>query len=100
MDAWLKAFWVKLNTSAADLWKNDKLFLILFGVIILVFKFRSLLVDLIVSDSEAVFKKAQQTSDELTKNETKNNQAADELIAHAEKLNSSQGNVTDDWNQK
>lgn len=96
----LQEFWAKVNLDASDLWEKDKLFFILFGVVILIVKFRSLLVDLIVSDSANVLKNAEKDDSALAKDEKANNQAADQLVQHAQQLSSQEGKVTDDWNKK
>lgn len=100
MDEKLKAFWAKLNSDIADLWEKDKLFLIIFGVLILVIKFRSILIDLIISNSKTIFNDAKKEDANLKQQEDQANQAADQLVKHAEEIGKNEGTVTDDWNTK
>lgn len=93
----LKAFWAKINSDINDLWEKDKGFLLLFGVIILVVKFRDILISLIVASSKRLFDKTQQQSDALKTKEDSDNAAADKLVEEANKLTNSNPPPGDDW---
>lgn len=95
-----QSFWEKLSSSPADLWKNNKLFLIAFGAIILIIKFRSLLIDLIVSDSKKVFDNAKKQSDTLKSEEDSANKKANDLVASADKKLQEKPTVDEDWNKR
>jgi hypothetical protein len=100
MGAKLKALWAKLNADISEVWKDDKVFVFIFGAIMLVIKFRNILMDLIVSNSQSIFKSAQKESSVDQQQENKDNAAATKLEQDAQKLSSSETPVTDDWNKK
>ena len=95
-----KSFLDKLSSSPSELWKNNKLFFIAFGAIILIIKFRSLLVDLIVSDSKKVFGDAKKQSDVFKGEEDSANKKANELVAKADQKLNNRPTVDEDWNKK
>lgn len=100
VNAGISAFWAKLNSNIGDLWNESKLFLLVFGVIIVVIKFRQLLIDLIVSNSKTLFDNATKESDASQKKENEENDAANQLVKHAQELPDSEGPIGDDWNTK
>lgn len=98
--AYLQALYVKLTTDVGQLWQTDKGFVILFGVVILAIKFHSILIDLIVSNSKAIFDSTKKTSDVLQKKEDDANAQANHLVENAKKLPESEVPIDDDWNKK
>lgn len=96
----LQAFWAKLNTDVGSLWQESKFFVIIFGILILVVKFRSVLISLLVADSKHIFDDATKKSDELKKQENDANSSADKLVEEAKKLADSNKPVEDDWYKK
>jgi hypothetical protein len=101
LKALLQTFWAKVKTDTSELWEKDKGFLILFGVVILGVKFREILINLLVSDSKAVFDKAQTQSDVLQKNENEANTKADALVKESDSIaTQDNGPIGDDWNTK
>jgi len=100
VEAKLKALWAKLNTDISELWASSKIFVILFGVVILIIKFHDLLMSLIVADSKSIENSAVKQDAVLSKQENAANTAADKLVSDAQKLPSTEGGITDDWNKK
>lgn len=100
LKASLATLWAKLHTDVADLWQRDKAFLVAFGVIILVIKFREIAIDFLVSGGKKVFDKAQAQSDALQKQENNDNASADKLVEEAKTLTDSKTTVKDDWYEK
>ncbi|CAK0741621.1 conserved hypothetical protein [Azospirillaceae bacterium] len=98
MDEKLKTFWNKLNSGLGNLWEKDKIFLIVFGVLILVVKFRSLLIDLIASDAKNIFNKAKQVDSTLAKQEDNYKESAKKLVKEANRTKNSDP-VSEDWNK-
>ena len=96
----LKAFQDKLNTDISELWANDKLFLIIFGVLILIVKFRSVLISLIVENGKQIFDAATKKDAQLAASEDQNNKEADKLVQHSKDAADSNEPVSDDWNTK
>lgn len=95
----LQAFWAKLNSGVGNLWENNKIFVIIFGVIIFVIKFREVLISLIVADSKKIFDNATKESDGLKKQEDSYNSSADKLVEKA-KQKTNNDTVTEDWYKK
>lgn len=96
----LKAFWEKLNSDAKYLWDNDKVFFIGFSLVILVLKFRTILIDILVSNSEQIFNKTKTTDTSLSQEAQKDNATADQLVKQAEDLPKQEGVVDENWNKK
>ena len=96
--AWLQSLWLKLNTDLKALWKDDKVFIIAFAVIIAVIKFRQALIGILVASSKNLFNSTQKISDALQQKEKASNDQANQLVQDSEKLSDSEDPVTDDWN--
>jgi hypothetical protein len=96
----LKAFWAKLNTDVSELWNNSKIFVVIFGIIIVILKFRNVFMDLIVANAKDIFKDASQQGSELQDQENQNNQEADQLISDANEIGKDQPPISPDWNTK
>lgn len=100
MDDQLKAFWALLNTDARTLWANNKIFFIVFGLLILIIKFRSVIIDLLVSDSKQLLADTQKKDQQLKSEEDKTNSQANQLVSDANKLDQNKPTVGEDWNKK
>ena len=96
----LEALKAKMDQDLKDLWVHDKLFLFLFGVVILAWKFRTLLIDLLVSDSKQVQIKAEAKDSKLAAQETDANEQADALVEQANREASKETTVDENWNKK
>jgi hypothetical protein len=96
----LKALWVKLNTNISELWSDSKVFVIIFGVLIVILKFRSILVNFIVLGAKSIFNQASQQSSADQNQESKDNNNANDLINQANILPDNQPPVTPDWYKK
>lgn len=97
MDEKLKAFWAKLNTDVKTLWSGNKMFLIGFGLLILIVKFRNVIIDLLVANSKTVLNDAVKKDTELKAEEDKANNAANKLVDEAKKLSDNKPTVDEDW---
>jgi len=95
----LQAFWTKLNTDLADLWKTEKWFVILFGTIMLIIKFRQAIISAIVFSSKLLFESTEKKSDELQQDENKANDQANQLVDDANNTPPA-STPGDDWNTK
>ena len=96
----LKAFWTKVNSEIKDLWNKDKAFLFTFGFLILVVKFRDLMISVLVNSGKRVEDKSQKQSDVLTTQENQANQQANQLTQQAQDLPQTETPVTEDWYKK
>lgn len=96
----LQAFWAKLNTEISTLWENNKIFVIVFGALILIIKFREVIISFLVADSKRIFDNATKESDSLKKQQDSYNSSADKLVEEAKQLPNHEGPVGTDWNVK
>lgn len=94
------SFIEKFNSPLSTLWDNHKAFLIIFGIIILIFKFRGVIMDLLVSSSREAVKDAQKQDAALKAEENKANDQANQLRKEAEDLSKNKEKVDEDWYKK
>lgn len=94
------SFVEKLNLPITTLWEKYKFFLIAFGILILIFKFREVIIDLLVSSSRETVKEAQKQDASLRAEEDKANSQANQLRKDAEDLATNKPKVDEDWNKK
>lgn len=90
----------KFEMSLSDLWSNHKIFLIIFGILIVTWKFRSILIDLLISDSKKTMDDAKKKDGDLASQENKAKSDADALVKKAQEEPSKQKSVDDDWYRK
>jgi hypothetical protein len=90
----------KFKAPIGDLWDNHKVFLIIFGIAIIVFKFREVIIDLLVSDSHKKVDEAQKKDVELRAEEKQANDQANQLVKEAENLSHDKPKVDEDWYKK
>src|ERR1035437_2398125 len=100
MDAWLKAFLLKLNTGAKELWEKDKVFVIVFGLLILIVKFKDVLISLLVASAKRTVEDAQKKDATLATQESQANTQADALVQKAKDEASKETPVGTDWHKK
>lgn len=72
----------------------------LMGVIVLVIKFREILINILVKSSRDTLKKAEDTDKTLDEQATKSKQQADDLVKQADSEPSNEGSVDPDWDKK
>ena len=94
------SFTDKFTSPLGTLWDNHKVFLIIFGVFILVWKFREVIIDLLVSSSREAVKDAQKQDQALRGEEKAANDQADQLRKEAEALSKDKPTVDEDWHKK
>ena len=99
MDQILKNFWSKLNGDIGELWKNNKVFLIVFGVLILVVKFREVIINILVSSARRAMENAKEQDAVLKGNQDSANNAANQLRDDAVKLGENKPPVDENWNK-
>ena len=87
----------KLRTDIGELWQENKLFVFVFGALILVIKFREILINIIVANGKTIFNNATQQSAKDQKKEDQNNQDANALIKQAEDIGKNSPSIPDDW---
>lgn len=94
------SFFNKFNSSLSELWEKDKVFLLCFGLLILVVKFRSVLISLIVANSKKLLEDTKTADTVLQKQENDYKKKADALVQEAKNLPNTKENVDEDWYKK
>jgi len=90
----------KFSMPLGTLWDKYKIFLFIFGVFILIWKFRSLIIDLLVSDVHTTMDKAEKTDAKLRQEEQVANDQADQLRQEAEALGKDKEKIDENWHTK
>lgn len=93
-------FLQKFKTPLGTLWDNHKVFLIIFGLGILIFKFREVIIDLLVSSARKTVNEAQEKDTVLKAEQDQANDQADQLRKEAEALSKNKPTVDEDWHKK
>jgi hypothetical protein len=96
----LKALWTRLKSNASDLWAGGRWFVAVLGVIVVVLKFKDLLVDFLVDGAKSIFNNTTKQTNDLNNQENQNNESADQLVDDAKKLPDQEPPVSDGWNTK
>ena len=100
-DANVKSFYEKITGSVKYLWENDKIFLIVFGVIILIAKFSSVIIEFLAFQSKQAVDDAVKQDEKLKAQEDAHKALANALVKQANELPSQQKPVTDEnWDKK
>lgn len=94
------SFFEKFNAPLDVLWDKYKIFLIVFGVLILMVKFREVLIDILVDSSRKTVSDATKQDAALKGEENKANDQANQLKQEASKLSENKPTVDEDWNKK
>lgn len=94
------SFTDKFKSPLGTLWDNHKVFLIIFGLGILIWKFREVIIDLLVSSSREAVKDAQKQDQTLKGEEKAANDQANQLRNEAAALDDNKPVIDEDWNKK
>lgn len=90
----------KFKLDAKTLWDNHKLFLIFFGALILIVKFRDVLIDILVSSSKKLLQDTKDKDKVLVNEENKAKDDAAALVQKAKDEPLKEKPVDDDWYKK
>lgn len=90
----------KFSAPLGTLWDNHKVFLIIFGLAIIVWRFREAIISLLISSSREAVKDAQKQDQVLKGEEKAANDQADQLRKEAEALSQNKPKVDEDWYKK
>ena len=93
----LTLFGTRLRADLKLMWENDRIFLFIFGVFILIAKGSSIMISLLAAKSKAEVAATTVASNVLQAQETADNNQADALVKQANDLPSQQKPVGDDW---
>lgn len=94
------SFQDKMQMDAKELWADHKIFFIIFGVLLIVVKFRDLIIDILVSSAKRTVDSAKKEDSQLAKQEGDASKAADDLVAKANSEAGKEQPISDDWNKK
>lgn len=93
-------FLEKFNLPFSTLWAQYKIFFIVFGVLLLIVKFREVIIDILVSSAHNTVDEARKQDASLKADENKANTQADDLRKQAEDLAKNKPRVGEEWNKK
>lgn len=99
-DANVKSFWDKITGDVKYLWDNDKIFLVIFGVLIAAAKITSLLMDFYAYQSKKEVDSAVKQDTVLKAQEDAAKSAAAALVKQADSLPSQEKPVDENWDKK
>lgn len=95
---------MNLDEKLKDLWKNNKLafwLLVLpIGLCIVAYKFRSVIIDMLVSDSRKIAIETEQKDKELAAQQAAAAAQAAQLVQQAQDLGKDKPSVGEDWNKQ
>jgi hypothetical protein len=92
-----QAILASVGSGAKQIWDSSKGIIIGVGALLLVAKFRDLLMALLVRSSKKTLESAQKQDAQLKAQEDQANAQANQLINDANKLEADKKPVTDDW---
>lgn len=99
----LKQFFADLEERAKQdwklIWNSSKGYIIAFGALIAVIKFREIIISLLVSGAKKIDENAKKQDAVLVAQENKANDEANALVKQAQEEPSKEKPVTDDWNK-
>lgn len=90
----------KLQMSPSELWSKYKVFLIVFGLLILILRFRDVIFDLLIKSSGRLIANSKKKSDQLQQDQNDANREANKLVEDAKKLGENKPLVDEDWHKK
>lgn len=90
-------FLLKLKTPIAKLWENNKIFLICFGLLILVIKFQDVIFDFLVKSSKKLVEDSAKKDQELKQEQDQANNQANQLVQEAQDLGNNRPAVDENW---
>jgi hypothetical protein len=100
MDQYLKELWAKAVQKLKEVWEKNKLLILIIIPLILLAKFRDLIIDILVSSSKKLVEKTTKDSAELKQEQDAANNEANQIIADADKKSENKPKVDKDWHKK
>jgi len=92
-----------MDEKLKSLWRNNRLafwlLVVPLGLAIVAYKFRSVLIDLLVNDSRKIAIETEQKDKELAQEQAAASAAAEELRKQAAALSKNKPTVGEDWNK-
>ena len=100
MGSKIAALWAKIKQQVVDIFDKDKGVFFFIAVGAVVFKFRDILLGIMINSAKRVDKNAHTDDTKLSQQENQLNQQADTLVQKAAEEPSKEGTVDDDWYKK
>lgn len=95
----LGALWARLTADLGSLWEKDRIFLFVFGVIIVLAKGASFMVDYYANKSKKEMDAATKENAVLQAQENADDKQADSLIQQADALPGKETKVDENWDR-
>jgi hypothetical protein len=100
MDEQIKAMWAKVVQKMKDIWNKNKLLILIVVPLILLAKFRDILISLIVASGKRLMEKTKQQDGKLKQEQDDANNKANQIVDDANKKSENKPPVDDDWYKK
>jgi hypothetical protein len=100
MDEYLKELWAKAVAKLKEVWEKNKLFILILIPLLILAKFRDLVIDILVSSSKKLMEKTKKADAQLKQEQDSANNAANKIISDADKLSENKPDVDEDWYKK
>lgn len=94
------SFGDKLQMDFKDLWNNHKVFFVVFGLLVLIVKFREVLINILISSAKKTMEEAKKEDANLSSQENQAKADADALVKKAQEEPSKEQPVDADWFKK
>jgi hypothetical protein len=86
--------WIK------DLWSKNKLLFLLIIPVIIVYKFRTVIIDILVKNAGEIMKETEKKDKDLASQESRANDQANDLIKKAQEEGQNKPPIGEDWNKR
>jgi hypothetical protein len=100
MDQYLKELWAKAVAKLKEVWEKNKLLILIIIPLLLLAKFRDVIIDILVSSSKKLVDKTEKKDVALKKEQDRANDEANRIIAEADRKSENKPEVDEDWHKK
>lgn len=90
----------KLNSPLSTLWSENKMFFVVFIVIILIYKFQDVIIDVLVENSKSILNKTRNESASLKEASDLLNSKSNQLINESNELLNKKSKIDEDWHKQ
>jgi hypothetical protein len=100
MDQYIKELWAKAVAKLKEVWEKNKLLVLIIVPLLLLAKFRDVIIDILVSSSKKLVDNTEKKDVVLKREQDRANDEADRLIADADRKSENKPEVDEDWHKK
>jgi hypothetical protein len=100
MDEKIKALWAAAVAKLKEVWNKNKILFFIIIPLILLAKFRDLIIDFLVASGKRLMDNARKQDQQLRNEANSANNQANQLIANADKKDDNKPLVDEDWHKK